>query len=83
MPYFLWEKIVFRLCTRTGMGITGFHLRISMNGWTELVARKVNGQLEVISDKVFQRLPNASVDVFSDDTENGVWFSKSDETLSL
>jgi len=49
------------------------------NGWTELVARKLDGQLDVISDKVFQRLPNASVDVFTDDSEDGVWFSKSDE----
>ncbi|MFH0758327.1 MAG: SpoIIE family protein phosphatase [Bacteroidota bacterium] len=48
-------------------------------GWAELVARKTGDQLKVISENPFQRLPNASVDVFTDDNENGVWFSKSDE----
>ncbi len=49
-------------------------------GWTELLAERSGEQLRVISDKPFQRLPAAaSADVFYTDTEQGVWFSKSDE----
>jgi len=47
--------------------------------WTELVARKSGTELEVIHEKSFLRLPDASVDVFCDDPASGVWFSKSDE----
>jgi len=48
-------------------------------GWTELVARRTGGRLEMIREKSFQRLPNASVDVFFSDPEGGVWFGKSNE----
>ncbi|MCK4745941.1 MAG: SpoIIE family protein phosphatase, partial [Bacteroidales bacterium] len=52
-------------------------------GWTELVARKDGDRLEVTRDKSFQRLLNASVDVFYDDPEKGVWFSKSNELYNF
>lgn len=50
-------------------------------GWSELVAsRDEQGKLRVIRDKLFQRLPNVSIDVFYDDPlEEGVWFSKSNQ----
>lgn len=49
------------------------------SGWTELVARRNGNQLEVIRQSIFHRLPNTSVDVFFSDTEEGVWFGKSNE----
>ena len=56
-----------------------FSFENQYRGWTELLARKEGDHFQVISEKPFQRLPNASVDVFYDDGENGIWFSKSDE----
>ncbi len=49
------------------------------SGWTELVARMSGGNLEVIREKSFQRLPDVSTEVFYDDPEQGVWFGKSNE----
>jgi len=45
----------------------------------ELVARKNDGKMEVIWDKTFQRLPNASTDVFFSDPDKGMWFGKSNK----
>jgi serine phosphatase RsbU (regulator of sigma subunit) len=56
-----------------------FSVENEFSGWTELIARKNQDHFEVISENPFYRLPNASVDVFFSDPENGVWFSKSDE----
>jgi serine phosphatase RsbU (regulator of sigma subunit)/ligand-binding sensor domain-containing protein len=56
-----------------------FSFENERSGWTEILARKKKGGFEILSDRPFQRLPNASVDVFYNDNENGVWFSKSDE----
>jgi serine phosphatase RsbU (regulator of sigma subunit) len=57
-----------------------FSFESETGGWTELVARKSDqGELQVVFDKPFQRLPNASVDVFHNDDDNGIWFSKADE----
>lgn len=48
-------------------------------GWTEQVIRRKGDGYMVLSERPFQRLPNASVDHFHSDPERGVWFSKSDE----
>ncbi len=47
--------------------------------WTELVASKTDGVLQVIQEKSFQRLENTSVDVFYTDPEGDVWFGKSNK----
>ncbi|MEA3461005.1 MAG: SpoIIE family protein phosphatase [Bacteroidota bacterium] len=54
-----------------------FSFENSSGAWTELVARKVDGELRIIQEKAFQRLENTSVDVFYSAPEGGIWFGKS------
>ncbi|MCK5138177.1 MAG: SpoIIE family protein phosphatase [Bacteroidales bacterium] len=56
-----------------------FSFENAQKGWMELVAHKNDNQLEVIREKSFLRLPNASADVFYSVADEGVWFSKSNE----
>ncbi len=48
-------------------------------GWIELISSKIDGQFEVIRKNSFQRLINASADVFFSDPERGFWLGKSNE----
>ncbi|MEN8155341.1 MAG: triple tyrosine motif-containing protein [Bacteroidota bacterium] len=56
-----------------------FSFENQYTGWSEVVARRDSVRFDVIAEKPFQRLPNASVDVFFRDDGKGVWFSKADE----
>ncbi len=56
-----------------------FSFENAQSEWTELLATRENDQLEVIEEKSFQRLANASVDVFYSDPGNKVWFGKSNK----
>ena len=56
-----------------------FSFENSSGEWTELVARKTGGELQVIQEKSFQRLENTSVDVFYTDPSGDVWFGKSNK----
>ncbi|MEZ5070501.1 MAG: SpoIIE family protein phosphatase [Bacteroidales bacterium] len=49
------------------------------DGWSEIGVRKVAGKFRLFHDTVFRQLPNASVDVFCEDPQQGIWFSKSSE----
>ncbi|MBN2698961.1 MAG: SpoIIE family protein phosphatase [Bacteroidales bacterium] len=48
-------------------------------GWTEMVLHRTQQDYSVIYDRTFQRLPNASADVFYSNPANGFWFAKSNE----
>ncbi len=48
-------------------------------GWTELMVRPGEDSLQVIHDKVFQRLEQTSVDVFFSDPDGAVWFANSNK----
>ncbi|MCD4710133.1 MAG: SpoIIE family protein phosphatase, partial [Bacteroidales bacterium] len=56
-----------------------FSFENSAGEWSELVAGKTEGKLQVIQEKAFQRLENTSVDVFYSDPEGDVWFGKSNK----
>jgi serine phosphatase RsbU (regulator of sigma subunit) len=47
-------------------------------GWTELVSGYDGAELQLIHDKIFQRLANTSSDVIYSSQEKEVWFGKSD-----
>lgn len=62
-----------------GDGDFWFSFENAKSQWTELVARRKDDHLEIVEEKAFQRLANASVDVFYTDPENKVWFGKSNK----
>ncbi|TFH26415.1 MAG: hypothetical protein E4H10_07055, partial [Bacteroidia bacterium] len=62
-----------------GDGDYWFSFENAQSQWTELLARRKENRLEIIEEKAFQRLANASVDVFYSDPDNKVWFGKSNK----
>jgi serine phosphatase RsbU (regulator of sigma subunit) len=56
-----------------------FSFENNSGDWTELVAAKKEGDLQVVQEKAFQRLENTSVDVFYSDPEGDIWFGKSNK----
>jgi serine phosphatase RsbU (regulator of sigma subunit) len=62
-----------------GEGDYWFSFENEQGQWTELLASRTGDHLEVLEEKAFQRLANASVDVFYSDPENRVWFGKSNK----
>lgn len=62
-----------------GDGDYWFSFENDQGQWTELLVGRTENGLELIEEKAFQRLANASVDVFYSDPEKKVWFGKSNK----
>jgi serine phosphatase RsbU (regulator of sigma subunit) len=50
-----------------------------VQGWSELVAQRSGDSLQILFDNSFNRLEDASTDVFFSDPVHGCWFGKSRE----
>jgi len=65
--------------SQDGDGDYWFSFENDQSQWTELLVRRTENGLEIIEEKAFQRLANASVDVFYSDPDKKVWFGKSNK----
>lgn len=65
--------------SQDGDGDYWFSFENDQSQWTELLVRRTESGLEIIEEKAFQRLANASVDVFYSDPDKKVWFGKSNK----